>query len=201
MKINKKTIEKDLEYLRQISKEIDLTNNKYKEIVNLLHEYCESSERVLAIASIQLGIPYRLIYVKKTDLDRLYDDYNESKVLINPVVKKRIGLTRYWETCASCLNYMGLVERPYKLEIEYYDIDLNKHTETFTGFAATVLSHELDHLDGILHIDKSLEIYEMEPEERKKFRETHDYEIIRKTGEFKESTNKNKKLNKKLFTK
>ena len=134
-------------------------------------------------------------------MNRLYDDYNESKVLINPVVKKRIGLTRYWETCASCLNYMGLVERPYILEIEYYDIDLNKHTETLKGFPATVLSHELDHLDGILHIDKSLEIYEMEPEERKKFRETHDYEIIRKTGEFKESTNNYKRSNKKLFTK
>lgn len=195
MKINKKTIENDLEYLRQISKTVDLSNDNYKEVVKLLHEYCESDkDKVLAIASVQLGIPYRLIYLKKTDIDRINEDYNESKVLINPVVIKRKGLTRYWEACASCLNYMGLVERPYMIEIEYYDIDKNKHREIFIGFASTVLSHELDHLDGILHIDKSIEIYDMEPDERKKFRETHDYKIIRKTGNFKPSTKEYKKI-------
>lgn len=192
MEIKNKTIENDLEYLRQISNEVDFSNDTYKDTIKLLHEYCENNDKILAIASIQLGIPFRLIYLKKTDLDRMYEDYNESKVLINPIVKKKIGLTRYWEACASCLDYMGLVERPYLIELEYYDIDKNKHIEEFVGFAATVLSHELDHLDGILHIDKSLEILEMLPEERKKFRETHGYEILKKDGEYK-PTNKNYK--------
>lgn len=51
---------------------------------------------------------------------------------------------------------MGLVERPYKIKLEYYDENKKKHTKTFRGFETTVLSHEMYHLDGILHIDKSI---------------------------------------------
>lgn len=185
MKINKKTIEKDEEYLRQISKPVDLSNDNYKKIIKLLHKYCENSEKALAIASIQLGIPLRLIYVKKTDEDRIYDEYNESKILINPIILNSYGLVRYYEACASCLDYLGLVERPYKIEVEYYTIDGKKKIETFENFAAVVLSHELDHLDGILHIDKSIELYNMTFEERKEFRKTHKLEVIRKDGSYK----------------
>lgn len=184
MKIARKTIENDLEYLRQVSKEVDFSNDIWKEAVEKLDYYCKNEELVLAMASVQLGIPLRLIYLKKTDLDRLEEDYNESKILINPVIVKRRGLTRYWEACASCLDYMGLVERPYKIEIEYYDINKQKHRETFEGFAATVLSHEIDHLDGVLHIDIALELLNMNPEERKKFRKAHPYEIISKDCEY-----------------
>ena len=194
MKIVKKTIENDEKFLRSISKPVDLTNDDYKKIVNELKNYCNNSEKALALASVQLGIPLRLIYVKKTDLERLEDDYDESKVLINPVIKKREGKVLYWETCASCLDYMGLVERPYKLILEYFDIEKNKCIEEFIGFPAVVLSHEIDHLDGILHIDKSLEIYNMSYEDRKIFRETHKYEIIREKGIFKPSRKKFKKL-------
>lgn len=189
MEFNKKTIEKDEKYLRQISKPVDLTNDDYKNIVELLHKYCESdSEKVMAIASIQLGIPLRLIYLKKTDEKRLNENYNESKVLINPVIIKKEGLVKYYENCASCLDYMGLVERPYKVEVEYFDKYGNKLKETFTELGAVVLSHEMDHLDGILHIDKSIELYNMPFELRKEFRKTHKLEIIKKEGPYELST-------------
>ena len=194
MKLERKTIDNDEKFLRQISREVDLENDNYKEIVETLKDFCINKEKALAVASVQLGIPLRLIYVKKTDLERLFEEYDEAKVLINPVIIKKEGLTRYWETCASCLDYMGLVERPYKITIEYYDIDKNKHIEDFSGFPATVLCHEIDHLDGILHIDKSLEIYNMPVEERREFRKTHDYEIIRKDGKFEISGEKIKKF-------
>jgi len=79
-----------------------------------------------------------------------------------------IGLTSYWEACASCYNYMGLVRRPYIIEMEYYDIHKNKHIETFEGFSSTVISHEYDHLNGILHMDIADKILELPAEERKK---------------------------------
>ena len=195
MQFIKKTIENDEEYLRQVSKEVNLENDDYKPILNALHEYCEKDDNILAIASIQLGVPLRLIYVKKTDENRMYDDYNESKVLINPVIINREGLVRFYEACASCLDYMGLVERPYKLEIEYSTIDGNKVNEVFEGFAAVVLSHELDHLDGILHIDKSIELFNMPKEERKEFRENHKLEIIKKDGPYELTTTNFKNIN------
>lgn len=193
MKIKQKTIENDLEYLRQVSKPVDFNDDSYKEALYLLDEYCKNEENCMAMASVQLGIPLRLVYLKKTNLDHLYDnDYNEAKILINPIIIKKEGLTRYWEACISCLDNFGLVERPYKMEVEYFDEKKKKHKEVFEGIAATVLSHEIDHLDGILHIDKAIELLHMDTEERKKYRETHPYEIIRKDGEFIEFKDKQK---------
>lgn len=194
MEIKQKTIEKDEKYLRQVSVPVDFSKNDWKKAAKKLDIYCKEHENNLAMASVQLGIPLRMIYLKKTDLERLEDDYNEEKIMINPVILKSFGLTTYWEACASCLNNTGLVERPYKIEIEYYDVKGNKYNETIEGFPCTILSHEIDHLDGILHIDIAKEILQMEREERKAWRQTHPYEIIRKDGEYVHPTKRNNKI-------
>lgn len=185
MELERKTIASDEEYLRQVSKPVDFNKSDWQEAAKKLDEFCKSYDNCLAMASVQLGIPLRMIYLKKTDLNRLEEDYNEEKIMINPKVINSYGLTTYWEACASCLSNTGLVERPYKIELEYYDIEGKKYKEVFEGFASTVLSHEIDHLDGILHIDIASEILQMEKEERKAWRKTHPYKIIRKDGEHK----------------
>lgn len=184
MHLERKTIENDEDYLRQISKPVDFKTEEYKDAIKELDYFCKNDDNVMAMASVQVGIPLRLIYLKKTDLNRLEDDYNEEKILINPRIIKREGLTRYWEACASCLNYTGLVERPYKIEVEYYDIEGKKYREIFEGFESTVLSHEIDHLNGILHIDIALKIRELTKEERKELRKKEPYQIIQKDGEY-----------------
>ena len=68
MEIKTKTIENNLEYLRQISKPVDFNNDEWKEALKVLDEYCENSDTVMAMASVQLGIPLRLVYLKNTDL-------------------------------------------------------------------------------------------------------------------------------------
>ena len=47
-----------------------------------------------------------------------------------------------------------------------------------------MLSHELDHLDGILHMDVAKELLVMPKEERKEFRKEHPYKVISKTCEY-----------------
>jgi peptide deformylase len=179
-----KKIDKDLEWLKQVSREVDLSTDDISEDLKILEEYC-LGHGVFAMAAVQLGIPKRLVYIKNTDLDKIDDDeWNEATVLVNPVIKKREGLTQYWEACASCLDNMGLVLRPYKIEIEYLDINGNKKEMIFEGFPATVFSHEYDHLDGILHTDKALEVLVMEKDERKEFRKEHPYEVFSKDGDF-----------------
>lgn len=179
-----KKIDKDLEWLRQVSKEVDLGTEDISEDLKVLEEYC-LGHGVFAMAAVQLGIPKRLVYIKNTDLDKIEDEeWNEATILVNPVIKRREGLTQYWEACASCLDNMGLVLRPYLVEIEYFDINGNKQQMTFEGFPATVFSHEYDHLDGILHMDKALEVLVMDKEERKEFRKEHPYEVFSKDGDF-----------------
>ena len=194
-KIKSITIEDNEPWLRQISTSIDIENDKdlIKDI-EVLDTYCKEND-VMAMAAVQLGIPKRLVYLKNTNLEiinKLQSDtdteeernYNEARVLINPVVTNREGLTEYWEACASCLDNCGRVFRPYKIDLEYYDVEGIKYTDTFEGFEATVLSHELDHLDGILHIDIAEEVLVMEREERKKWRQTHEYKIYSQIGDY-----------------
>ena len=90
---------------------------------------------------------------------------------------------------------MGLVNRPYEMVVKYYDVQGNEHIDTYTGFEATVLSHELDHLDGILHMDIAEEVLVMPKEKRKIFRKTHPYEIISKDCEYGDNFRKSKMNN------
>lgn len=157
----------------------------------------------MAMAAIQLGIPKRLMYLKITNLDVIQrsqtdssteedDNYNEARVLINPVIINREGLTEYWEACVSCLDNCGRVLRPYKIDLEYEDINSKKHRETFIGFEATVLSHEYDHLNGVLHMDIAEEVLVMPAEERKIWRQAHDYKVFQEDGNYEELKNKQK---------
>ena len=178
------TIADDEQFLRQVSKTVDFNDKSYLDDIELLGEYCANHE-VFAMAAVQLGIPKRIIYLRNTKLEKVEDkEWNEARVLINPVIKKRIGYTKYWEACASCLDNTGLVARPYKIELEYYDIEGKKRNCTFKDFEATVLSHEYDHLNGILHMDIAEEVLVMTKEERKEFRLTHGYDIYHKMGSY-----------------
>ena len=196
MKLERKTIENEEAYLRQISKPVDFKKDDWKKALEELDYFCKHDDNIMAMASVQLGILLRVIYLKKTNLERLEEDYNEERILINPKIIKEEGLTRYWEACASCLNYTGLVERPYKIEIEYFDIEGKKHKETFEGFESTVLSHEMDHLDGMLHLDIALKIKDLTKDKRKELRKKEPYQIIRKDGNY---TLKKQRINPKLL--
>ena len=82
------------------------------------------------------GIPIYDIYIKDLKEE---DNYNEKRLLINPKIIQKEGLTEYWEACASCLDNIGKVLRPYKITIEYYDIEGHKQRSKFIGFESTVL--------------------------------------------------------------
>lgn len=194
MDIQTVTIANGMDFLRQRSVEVDIENDKdLKDDIKKLEEYCLSHD-VMAMAAVQIGVAKRLIYLKNTNIelinkinnDEMEDTFNEARVLINPVIIKREGLTEFWEACASCFDNCGRVLRPYKIKVEYYDIDNKKHVEDLVGFESTVFSHEYDHLNGILHMDVCEENMLMSREERKEFRKTHDYEIIKTEGDYEE---------------
>ena len=198
------TIEKNEEYLRQISKKVDISDPELHNNIVVLQDYCMQNE-VMAMAAVQLGIPKQIVYVKNTNLDilnkRLTDegkeetkDYNEAKVLLNPEIVSMEGLTTFWGACASCSWYEGdvqkwyngKVKRPYKIKVKYMDVQGTSHEDEFEGFEATVLCHEIDHLNGILHIDIADTVIEGTKEERTELRKKEGYTVIAKTGNYEE---------------
>ena len=188
------TIEKNEAYLRQVSKDANIHDERTKYEISVLEKFCMNHD-VMAMAAVQIGIPKRIIYLKNTNLDVInrknegtstLDDnnYNERRVLINPIIVEQYGLTEYWEACASCLDYCGKVLRPYLMLVNYIDENNEVKEEWFEGFEATVLSHELDHLDGILHMDKAYDSVIIPQEYRMNLRQAEPYHIMSTYDEY-----------------
>lgn len=79
----------------------------------------------------------------------------ELKVLINPKIKPLTEkASSYWEGCLSVPGLRGLVSRPNRISVEAYDQNAKPLKFEAEGFAATVVQHECDHLEGTLYVDR-----------------------------------------------
>jgi peptide deformylase len=125
-------------------------------------ELCEKLVYLLAeingagLAANQIGVSLRVMVfqVRKTEL---HPDRPETPlyVMINPDILERSEATiDGWEGCFSVPGYLGLVPRAASLACRYETPDGVEHVEKFEGYAARVIQHECDHLDGKVYLDQ-----------------------------------------------
>lgn len=107
------------------------------------------------LAAPQIGVASRVVVI---DVEEGFYE------LINPVIVYTKGEQSGPEGCLSVKGKQGTVTRPYKVKAEYRDRNGKKHKLTAEGFFARAVCHELDHLDGILYIDKADELYDLPQE-------------------------------------
>ena len=173
------TIDKYEKFLRQKSEMVCFSDPDLDTILDDIKTWCLNNDGIFAMAAIQFGIKKRIVYIKSTKQnDTTANEQDKQIMMINPKIISKKGKTEFWEACASGLDNFALVERPYKIVVEYQDRNAEKHIQEFEGFAATVVSHELDHLDGIFHMDRAKQLMHMEPKQRAEYRKTHPYKII-----------------------
>ena len=104
----------------------------------------------VGLAAIQIAEPIRLVVV---DVARKEEPPNP-QVFVNPeVVWTSDERSTYEEGCLSIPEYYAEVERPASIRARYLDRDGEKREILAEGLLATVLQHEIDHLDGVLFID------------------------------------------------
>ena len=106
-------------------------------------------EQGAGLAAPQVGVLRRLAVV---DVEEGYFE------LINPVIVQVKGEQTGWEGCLSVRGKSGIVSRPMKVTLTYQDRNGDKHVLKAKGFFARAICHELDHLDGVLYIDKATHI-------------------------------------------
>ena len=143
------------EVLRKRSREIETIDNKIRELALDMVDTMYKFDGV-GLAAPQVGILKRIIVI---------DPGNGPKVLINPVIKKTSGKQTGEEGCLSFPNVFGNVDRPQMITVEYFDIDGKKQKIKAEDLEAVILSHEIDHLDGIVFLDKAYDVYTLTDEE------------------------------------
>lgn len=164
---NKDILDEKDKKLRKISKEVTFPlDKKDKETINLMIEYLTNSqiEKLskkydlrpgMGMAAIQLGIDKRyFVVVHEQKIKETFKTY----VIINPKIISTSEEMIYVEEGEGCLSINreveGIVPRHARVTIEGYDIDGNKIKFRGREELAIAFQHELDHLDGILFIDK-----------------------------------------------
>ena len=76
-------------------------------------------------------------------------------VMVNPTIRNTSGKALDTEGCLSIPGlYVEDVGRPESINVEYYDLEGNKHEIETSGHFARVIQHELDHLNGVLFLDR-----------------------------------------------
>lgn len=133
--------------------------NFNKELWALLDDMKQTvrAERGAGLAAPQIGVPLRVVVI---DVEEGFYE------LVNPVIISTKGEQTGPEGCLSVKGKQGTVTRPNKVKAEYRDRNGKKHKLTADGFFARAVCHELDHLDGILYIDKAIEVYDLPVEEK-----------------------------------
>ena len=134
--------------LRQKCFPVEEFDEKLWKLLDDMKETVKKEEGA-GLAAPQVGVLRRLAVV---DVDEGYFE------LINPVIVSQKGEQSGWEGCLSVRGKSGIVSRPMKVMVVYQDRNGEKQTIKAKGFFARAICHELDHLEGVLYIDRASHI-------------------------------------------
>jgi peptide deformylase len=164
--------------LRDTAKDVPLESISTPEIQKLLKDMSAAlaTEKYgVAIAAPQVGKSLRIFVVSgkvlRKESGNEGDDRNGDFVFINPTILKTSKKMQHsHESCLSIQgrpaaqgpDVAGIVARPEKMLISAYDAAGVKMERGASGFLAAIFDHEIDHLNGILFIDKTIDRWEID---------------------------------------
>jgi peptide deformylase len=154
------------DFLRIASLEVDPADDSLEHLTARMLATLLAQKGV-GIAAPQVGINRRLILVKRLDVE-------PDKPIIAYLNPKIIDYSKEtiidWEGCLSIPAGFGQVERAKSIVIRYQDSQGLSQEEKVEGFTARIFQHEIDHLDGILFIDRKKKAALIPKEEYKKLK-------------------------------
>jgi len=138
--------------LREISKEVSSFNKELHALLDAMYPVMMQTNGI-GLAAIQVAHPIRALILNIPDEEGEQHIENLLEI-INPVIISKEGETVYQEGCLSVPKFYEDVSRYEKLTINYQDRDGNTQTLQADGLLSIAIQHEIDHLEGVLFIDK-----------------------------------------------
>lgn len=149
-------VKKGDEILGRKCREVTEINDR---IITLLDDMIDTMHHDMGvgIAAPQVGVARRICIIEPYE-DMLVE-------LINPEILESEGEQLSVEGCLSVPGMIGDVIRPKRVVVKYLNREGEEIIEEFVDFEAIVVSHEMDHLEGILYVDKATNVRSAESEE------------------------------------
>ncbi len=141
------------ETLRKRSRAVTDVTGAVVEFSSRLTLMIQENKGCVGIAAPQVGDLRRIIVVDVTGHKKATETHG-LLVMINPVITGAQGSIVTREGCLSVPDFTGNVERRSALGVRYLTIDGGEAELETSGFEAVVLQHEIDHLDGVLFLDR-----------------------------------------------
>ena len=138
------------ETLRKTSRPVEAFDKRLHQLLDDMAETMYKHEGV-GLAAPQVGVLRRAVVI---------DSGGELIELTNPVILSARGQQRTIEGCLSCPGKVGYTLRPERVTVKAYDRYGKEITIKGTDLLAKALCHEIDHLDGVLFLDKVVEYVE-----------------------------------------
>ncbi len=139
--------------LRGKAQPVEKLTAEIKDFINQMFELM-IEEKGVGLSANQVGFPFQIIVFTDVDQIRRY-------ALINPrIIKTSRKECEMEEACLSVKDTFGVVSRPEKIILEAKNIDGKKVRYKFNDILARIVQHELDHLNGVLFVDKAVNIYQ-----------------------------------------
>lgn len=131
------------------AREVSEVDDGLREFAEVIRETMIEADGA-GLAANQVGDLRRIIVVNFGESDTTDD----IRVLVNPEITTREGTTRMLEGCLSLPGIEEDVERNARLSVRYVNLDGETVEEEVSGIPSAIIQHEIDHLDGVLFIDR-----------------------------------------------
>jgi len=146
----------DVPILRRTAAKIRTIDDRIRNLAADMHETLLDAAGV-GLAGPQVGISERIVAVH-VPADYLEEGQAEiSLTLINPEIVTASGEQHGPEGCLSLPGIVASLPRAERVTVRWLDLDGNRQRVTATGEYARIFQHEIDHLDGILFLDKVID--------------------------------------------
>jgi len=135
--------------LRYKSKPLKRVDRELKEMIAEMFDLMYTHDG-LGLAANQVDLPYRVFVMNVKD----ESGDGQERVFINPVISRKSGQAEESEGCLSFPEIYAPVRRPERIVVSAYGLDGREFSYAMDGLYARAVQHEVDHLDGVLFIDR-----------------------------------------------
>ena len=144
--------------LRTKTKDVPLRTIRTPGFQSLVKEMIYTMRRTggVGLAAPQIGRPLRVAVLEmRPTRMRAGLKRKGPIVIINPkIVEHTTGIAKDWEGCLSFVGPFGIVPRARSITVEYRNLEGELVVEKASGLWARIFQHEIDHLDGIVYVDR-----------------------------------------------